>query len=109
LITPLPTFEAWEAPVLPLNYTHQMAAVRKFTTDGGQESPPYGRGMVLVRVEGANSIRLFVDTPVIGECYRMVSMVDDCRKMCPVSLLIIISVAQGDQRYLLNALHIGTW
>ena len=23
-----PTFEAWEAPVLPLNYTRQMAMVR---------------------------------------------------------------------------------
>ena len=37
-----PTFEAWEAPVLPLNYTRQIAAVREFTTDSGQESPPDG-------------------------------------------------------------------
>ena len=42
-----PTFEAWEAPVLPLNYTRQMAVVREFTTDGGQESPPDGRGMLV--------------------------------------------------------------
>jgi hypothetical protein len=42
-----PTFEAWEAPVLPLNYTRRMAAVREFTTDSGQESPSYGRGMYL--------------------------------------------------------------
>jgi hypothetical protein len=42
-----PTFEAWEAPVLPLNYTRRMAAVREFTTDSGQESPSYGRGVYL--------------------------------------------------------------
>ena len=46
-----PTFEAWEAPVLPLNYTRRMAAVREFTTDSGQESPPDGTGMLLVGVE----------------------------------------------------------
>ena len=28
-----PTFEAWEAPVLPLNYTRLTAEVREFTTD----------------------------------------------------------------------------
>ena len=28
-----PTFEAWEAPVLPLNYTRIMAVGREFTTD----------------------------------------------------------------------------
>ena len=35
-----PTFEAWEAPVLPLNYTREIAAEPEFTTDGSQESPP---------------------------------------------------------------------
>jgi hypothetical protein len=30
-----PTFEAWEAPVLPLNYTRKMVAARKFTTERG--------------------------------------------------------------------------
>ena len=35
-----PTFEAWEAPVLPLNYTREMAAGPEFTTDGSQEPPP---------------------------------------------------------------------
>ena len=49
-----PSFEAWEAPVLPLNYTRRMAVVRKFTTDGGRVSPPDGRGMVPVTVEGAS-------------------------------------------------------
>jgi hypothetical protein len=42
-----PTFEAWEAPVLPLNYTRRMAEGREFTAECGQESPPEGRGMVL--------------------------------------------------------------
>ena len=42
-----PSFEAWEAPVLPLNYTRWMAVVREFTTDGGRESPPDGRGMMV--------------------------------------------------------------
>ena len=46
-----PSFEAWEAPVLPLNYTRERAADREFTTDSGQESPPDGRGMVPVRIE----------------------------------------------------------
>ena len=35
-----PTFEAWEAPVLPLNYTREKAAEPEFTTDGSQEPPP---------------------------------------------------------------------
>ena len=35
-----PTFEAWEAPVLPLNYTREMAAEPEFTTDSSQEPPP---------------------------------------------------------------------
>ena len=35
-----PTFEAWEAPVLPLNYTRDMVAEPEFTTDGSQEPPP---------------------------------------------------------------------
>ena len=30
-----PSFEAWEAPVLPLNYTRDMAVAREFTTDSG--------------------------------------------------------------------------
>ena len=46
-----PTFEAWEAPVLPLNYTRRMAVGREFTTDGGRKSPPDGKGMLLVGVE----------------------------------------------------------
>ena len=52
-----PTFEAWEAPVLPLNYTRRMAVGREFTTDGGRKSPPDGKGMVLVGVE----VRVMVD------------------------------------------------
>ena len=43
---------AWETPVLPLNYPRDMVVGREFTTDGGQESPPDGGGMMLVRVEG---------------------------------------------------------
>ena len=42
-----PTFEAWEAPVLPLNYTRRMTEGHEFTAEGGQESPPEGRGMML--------------------------------------------------------------
>jgi hypothetical protein len=38
-----PTFEAWEAPVLPLNYTRPGARVGEFTTDCSQESPPDGK------------------------------------------------------------------
>ena len=38
-----PTFEAWEAPVLPLNYTRKMAVVREFTTVSSRESPPDGK------------------------------------------------------------------
>ena len=41
------------APVLPLNYTCVVAAVREFTTVGGRESPPDGRGMVSVTVDGS--------------------------------------------------------
>ncbi len=41
-----PTFEAWEAPVLPLNYTREMAPDHEFTTDGGRESPPDDERMV---------------------------------------------------------------
>ena len=51
-----PSFEAWEAPVLPLNYTRDLAVVREFTTDCGRESPPDGRGMVVVTVESANGV-----------------------------------------------------
>ena len=40
-----PTFEAWEAPVLPLNYTRRLVDVDEFTTDGGQESPTDSNGM----------------------------------------------------------------
>ena len=43
-----PTFEAWEAPVLPLNYTRDMAVARQFTTDGDRVPPHGSRGMVLV-------------------------------------------------------------
>ena len=41
-----PTFEAWEAPVLPLNYTREVLMVPEFTTDTGQEPPPGGGEMM---------------------------------------------------------------
>ena len=41
-----PTFEAWEAPVLPLNYTRDRVLVWQFTTDNGQESPSEGEEML---------------------------------------------------------------
>ena len=47
-------FEAWEAPVLPLNYIRTGTVVFEFAIDGGQESPPHNRGMVIVKVVGAN-------------------------------------------------------
>jgi hypothetical protein len=33
-----PTFEAWEAPVLPLNYTRRTAGTQEFTTEGSHSS-----------------------------------------------------------------------
>ena len=46
-----PTFEAWEAPVLPLNYTREMVGDSKFTFFTIQQSPSLGRGMRMVRIE----------------------------------------------------------
>ncbi len=43
-----PTFEAWEAPVLPLNYTRNIVKRQQFTEEWEQVSPPDGRGMVVV-------------------------------------------------------------
>ena len=46
-----PTFEAWEAPVLPLNYTRIVRGLHHSIVGRFVESPPDGRGMVPVRVE----------------------------------------------------------
>ena len=46
-----PSFEAWEAPVLPLNYTRERAADREFTVLTIQQSSTLGRGIVMVRIE----------------------------------------------------------
>ena len=35
-----PTFEAWEAPVLPLNYTREVRGFHHSTVEGFVESPP---------------------------------------------------------------------
>ena len=40
-------YAAWEAAVLPLNYTRAISAFYNFTSDGSQESPSPGRGMVV--------------------------------------------------------------
>ncbi len=49
-----PTFEAWEAPVLPLNYTREVRGFHHSTVGWFVESPSPGRGMVVVSdvVEG---------------------------------------------------------
>ncbi len=43
-----PTLEAWEAPVLPLNYTRRVLRGQEFTEEWGWVSPSGGRGMVVV-------------------------------------------------------------
>ena len=48
-----PTFEAWEAPVLPLNYTREFLTRQQFTEERESVSPPDGRGMVMIGVEGS--------------------------------------------------------
>jgi hypothetical protein len=47
-----PTFEAWEAPVLPLNYTREVRGFHHSTVGRFVESPLDGRGMVVVRIVG---------------------------------------------------------
>ena len=47
-----PTFEAWEAPVLPLNYTRNILNRQQFTEVPTSMSPPNGRGMVLADKTG---------------------------------------------------------
>ena len=53
-----PTFEAWEAPVLPLNYTRIVLGCHYSTVGLFAESPPDGRGMVLARVEELIKIKV---------------------------------------------------
>ena len=45
-----PTFEAWEAPVLPLNYTRKVRGFHHSTVGRLVESPPDGSGKVSATV-----------------------------------------------------------
>ena len=51
-----PSFEAWEAPVLPLNYTRYMVGDPGLYWRPEGVSPPDGRGMVVVTAESASGI-----------------------------------------------------
>ena len=59
-----PTFEAWEAPVLPLNYTRAVRDFRHSTVGWFTESPSPGSGMgMLISLPGIGPSLVLAQEP----------------------------------------------